>query len=92
VLLVNTFSKLFSGGSGVLPDPTFSALPGLAGLHQSFPPRGALIDPVQPTSQFPHLVSHFLVPPSLDGFIISDSFRFVNTFSKLFFAHLITTG
>ena len=86
---VNTFSKVFlkkfsAGGRGsrVLLDPVISALLGLEGLDEDFPPLGALIHSEPTACEFPNLVSHFCFLPSLDGLIIAWIRKNVNYFFK----------
>lgn len=82
-----SFSNFFSAcgrGSGVFPDPVISALLGLKGLDEDFPPLGALIYSEPTACEFPNLVSHFCFLPSLDGLIIAGLSGFVNYFLKIF--------
>ena len=87
---VNTFFKSFlkkffgrPSGSRVLLDPVVSALLGLEGLDEDFPPLGALVHSEPTACEFPNLVSHFCFLPSLDGLIIAGLSGFVNYFLKI---------
>lgn len=73
----------------MLLDPVVSALLGLEGLDEDFPPLGALVHSEPTACEFSNLVSHFCFLPSLDGLIIAGLSGFVNYFfEKSFFIFL----